>query len=97
MVNNTFTQHHHWGITDHGICRQLWQQIIADEFLWEFLEPDDILQNMFGPEVITDFLSKGGGFLLTDEPRPVPRFHLLTVWAYHWDPRQLTLISLKML
>lgn len=93
----THTQHHHWGIIDHGIRQQLWQQLVTDEYLWEFMQPEEVLENMFGIEVVNDFLNNGGGFLLTDEPQPVPRFHLLTVWAYHLDSRQLTWISLKML
>lgn len=94
---NNFTQHHHWGIIDHGIRCQLWQQQIADEYLWEFTQPEEVLERMFGLAVINKFLAQGGGFLLTDEPQPVPRFHQITVWAYHPDPRQLTWISLKML
>jgi hypothetical protein len=93
---NDFTQHHHWGTIDHGIRRLLWQTRIADEFLWEFMQPEEILENMFGLDKVNEWLDKGGGFLVTDRPDPLPRFHDIVVWAYHPDPKMLTWISLQM-
>ena len=92
---NNFTQHHHWGVIEHGIRACVYHTRIADEYLWEFLHPEEVLENMFGMTVINDFIHKGGGFELVDSPDPIPRFHDITVWAYHCDPRMLTWISLQ--
>ena len=90
-----FTQHHHWGIVEHGIGMELWTAYLSEEYFWEFTTPEEILHNTFGQEDITDFLARGGGFLLTDKPDPLPRFHYIELWAYHTDPKMLTWISLK--
>ena len=90
-----FTQHHHWGVIEHG-CRQcVFEDTISDEYLWEFLTPTEFLENLFELEVIHNFIAQGGGFLITDVPKPLPRFHEITVWAYHPDARHLTWISLQ--
>jgi hypothetical protein len=90
-----FTQHHHWGIIEHGIRVEIWNQYVADEFLWEFTSPEDVLAQTFGLTAVNDFLARGGGFELVDRPKPLPRFHDVTLWAYHADPRMLTWISLQ--
>jgi hypothetical protein len=96
-MNTDFTQHHHWGVIEHGVRTQVFQDNISDEYLWEFLQPEELLENLFGIATVNQWLSKGGGFELVDEPNPLPRFHKITVWAYHPDPRQLTLIQLQRL
>lgn len=73
----------------------VWHQHISDEYLWEFMQPEELLENLFGMDAVNDFLARGGGFRVTDVPDPLPRFHNLTVWAYHPDQRQLTWIMLK--
>jgi hypothetical protein len=95
MQEINFTQHHHWGVIEHGIRACVYQARIADEYLWEFLQPEEVLENMFGLTTMNEFLHRGGGFELTDRPDPVPRFHDIHVWAYHPDPRMLTWISLQ--
>lgn len=90
-----FTQHHHWGVIEHGLAIEIWQAYLSEEYFWEFTTPEEILHNTFSQEDITDFLARGGGFLLTDKPDPLPRFHYITLWAYHTDPKYLTWISLK--
>jgi hypothetical protein len=97
LTMNEVTQHHHWGVIEHGIKQLVYSAEVADEFLWEFVRPEEVLENMFGLDVVNDWLAKGGGFELVDTAYPLPRFHKVTVWAYHADPRQLTLISLKLL
>jgi hypothetical protein len=91
----SFTQHHHWGVIEHGIRACVFEQQIANEYLWEFLQPEEVLENMFGITTINLFLFKGGGFELVDQPDPYTQFHQITVWAYHPDPRMLTWISLQ--
>jgi len=95
MESVNFTQHHHWGVIEHGIRICVLEQRVADEYLWEFLQPIEVLENMFGISAINLFLLRGGGFELTDKPDPLPRFHDITVWAYHPDPKMLTWISLQ--
>lgn len=92
----SFTQSHHWGVIEHGIRICVYEQRIADEYLWEFLHPEEVLENMFGQTTINEFIHRGGGFELTDRPDPLPRFHDIHVWAYHPDPKMLTWISLQM-
>jgi hypothetical protein len=94
MAHN-FTQHHHWGIIEHGLYVEIWNQQIADEFLWEFMEPYEVIENTFGSSVVKDFLASGGGFEVIDIPDPVPRFHDITLRAYHTDPKRLTWICLQ--
>lgn len=96
-MTTNFTQYHHWGVIEHGIKTQIWHQYVSDEYLWEFMTPEEILENTFGLEVIHNFIALGGGFELMDKPDPLPRFHDLTLWAYHPDPRRLTWISLQKL
>lgn len=91
-----FTQHHHWGAIEHGISAVVYSAEISDEYLWEFLQPEEFLENLFGMDTVNDFIAQGGGFEITDEPNPLPRFHKITVRAFHPDPRQLTWISLKL-
>jgi hypothetical protein len=95
MENTDFTQHHHWGTVDHGLRQQVYQQHLADEYLWEFMTPEDLLESLYSLETQHNWIVQGGGFLLTDEPKPIARFHLITVWAYHPDPKRLTWISLQ--
>lgn len=95
-MNNNFTQHHHWGIIDHGCRMLMWHQRLSDEFLWEFTQPEDVLEEMFGLDVVNYWLKHQGGFLLTDKPDPVPKFHDIEVWAYHSSPKMLSWISLKL-
>jgi len=92
----TFTQHHHWGVIEHGLRSLVYEQMVADEYLWEFLHPEEVLENMFGMTVINKFIANGGGFELIDDPKPLPRFHNIQVWVYHPDPRQRTWITLQM-
>lgn len=96
-TNINFTQHHHWGVIEHGLRTEVFREDISDEYLWEFLQPEELIENLFGLERVNAWLVSGGGFLLTDEPNPLPRFHKITVWAYHTDPRQLTWIQLQRL
>lgn len=93
---SNFTQHHHWGVIEHGIRREMWHQRVADEYLWDFTSPEDVLAATFGLDAVNQFLARGGGFELVDRPDPLPRFHDITLWAYHPDPRQLFWISLQM-
>lgn len=74
----------------------VWSSHITDEFFWEFLQPEELLENMFGLTVINLFLAKGGGLQIIDIPNPVPRFHDIRVWAYHAEPKMLTWIILQL-
>lgn len=90
-----YTVHNHWGIIEHGIKIEIWNEYLSDEYLWQFVSPEDVLARTFGLEAVNDFLARGGGFELIDKPKPVPRFHDVTLWAYHPDPKMLTWISLQ--
>ena len=93
MINTDFTQHHHWGIIEHGVRLRIHTNQVSDDTFWDFMSVEDILTAVLPQHFINDFLARGGGFLLTDTPNPLPRFHLIELWAYHPDPRQLTLAS----
>ena len=91
----TIGQCHKWGHTNHASRQLVFQQHLADEYLWEFMTPEDLLESLYSLETQHNWIVQGGGFLLTDEPKPVARFHLITVWAYHPDAKMLTWISLQ--
>ncbi len=94
MAHN-FTQHHHWGIIEHGIHAVIWNQQLADAFLWEFMDPHELLEDVLGLDNTKNFLARGGGFEIIDIPDPTSHFHDITIRAYHSDPRMLTWISLQ--
>jgi hypothetical protein len=89
------TQNHDFGEIDLDHGALVHHQHISDEYLWEFLQPEEYLENIFGLAAINRFLARGGGFRITDMPNPIPRFHDITVWAYHRDERELTWIMLQ--
>jgi hypothetical protein len=89
------TQHHHWGIIEHGIRQQIFHTEFSDEYLYEFMSVEELLLRVIDENTVNKFLENKGGFLLTDEPNPLPKFHKITVWAYHADPKWLTWIALN--
>lgn len=90
-----FTQHHHWGITEHGIGVEIYNAYVSEYLYWEFTTPEEMLVDTFGLDVVNDFLSNQGGFLLTDTPNMNTQYHYIEIWAFHSDPKMLTWISLN--
>jgi len=90
-----FTQHHHWGVIEHGVRQLIHTNQFTDEVFWDFLSVEDILSGVLDLDTVNKFLQQGGGFELIDKPNPLPRFHSIELWAYHPDPRQLLLVSLQ--
>lgn len=89
-----FTQHHHWGVIEHGVRQLIHTNKFTDQVFWDFMSVEDILTGVLDLEFINDFIAKGGGFELIDKPNPLPQFHYIELWAYHPNPKQLTLASL---
>ena len=89
-----FTQHHHWGVIEHDIKICLHTNRFTDESFWDFFTEEEILTSIVPIDKVNQFLAEGGGFILTDTPDPLPRFHNIELWALHPDPKWLTWISL---
>ena len=90
-----WTQHHHWGVIEHGLKQQIWQETITDEYFWEFMTHEELLEHKLGLETTHNFIVSGGGFELIDEAHFNSHSRTLTLWAYHANPKMLTWISLQ--
>jgi hypothetical protein len=82
------------GNTNHSRKILIDESKFSDEYFWEFMTPEQILENMFGLKVLNDFLAKDIGFEITDTPDPLPRFHHIQVHAYIAQDKLATLIEL---
>lgn len=94
MQQVNWTKTHNWGDIWHDQRQVIHHNKFSDEYFWEFATVEDVLFTVIDQEQVNKFLHNGGGFLLRDEPNPVPRFHELTLWAYHRDPKWLTWVNL---
>lgn len=90
----SISQHHHWGIHEHGIHITLIDEIIEDIYFYDFASIEDLFEHMVGIDVINKLLDVGGGFVLVDTPRLASQTHQLTLKAYHTDPKWLTWVAL---
>jgi hypothetical protein len=88
-----FTLKKHWGCVDHDSRCSIDHSEFSDEYFWEFTKPEDVLATVINNCDLARFLSSGGGIEITDEPNPLPRFHKITVWAYHPNEKWLTWIK----
>ena len=87
-------QIHKWGNTNTNRAILLSVQNIPDEYLWEFINHQDYVENVLGKSTFDSWLSMGGGIVLSDEPDPLPRFHKVSVEAFHTEERWLTWLAL---
>lgn len=85
---------HQIGNTNHSKRILVYEAKFSDEYFWEFMTPEQILENMFGLKVLNDLLARDIGFEITDTPDPLPRFHYIQVHAYIAQDRLATLIEL---
>lgn len=88
------SQHHHWGVHEHGIHRCLFDGVVTDRDFYDFASIEELLENFIGLEYVNQFLNQGGGFVLIDRADIASQTHHLTLNAYHMEPRWLTWITL---
>jgi hypothetical protein len=91
----THKQHHHWGITEHGVRQLVVSTQIVDEYLYEFSSVEEVLEALVGTKTAEDLLRDEGGWLLTDSQSVHRQCHNIEIWAYHADPRKLLLYTLR--
>lgn len=88
-------QRHKWGNTESNQGILLSCQNVSDEYLWDFLEPQEYIEEMVGKDRFEHWIHTGGGFTLEDDPDPVPRFHKISVWAHHHREKDITWLALN--
>jgi hypothetical protein len=89
-----YTQYHQWGRVDHDHKKIIDTGEFSDKLFWEFTTAESVLFTVINQDRVNQLLRAGGGLVLTDEPNPLPRFHKITVWAYHPEDRWLTWAAL---
>lgn len=89
-------QKYTWGNTLTNKAVLIRCENLSDEYLWEFLQPEEYLRDLIGSDQFDHWLHTGGGFTLEDEPDPVPRYHRISVWAHHHRERDITWLALNM-
>lgn len=64
-------------------------------FFYDFASIEEILTMIVPLEAVNKFLAIDGGFMLLDKADLSTQSHSITLWAYHWEPKWLTWISLN--
>ena len=95
MTELIHKQHHHWGITEHGICQRVHAETIVDEYLYEFSTVEEIIVSLVGEKTFCDLIVDGGGWLLTDSQSIHRQAHHIELFALHADQRKLLLYTLR--
>jgi hypothetical protein len=85
---------HQVGNTLHSKRILIYDVKFSDEYFWEFMTPEQILENMFGLTGLNNLLARDIGFEITDTPNPLPRFHHIEVYAYIAQDNLSTLVEL---
>jgi len=85
---------HQVGNIHHSKRKLIYEAKFSDEYFWEFMTPEQILENMFGLSGLNNLLALDIGFEITDTPNPVPRFHHIEVHAYIAQDHLATLVEL---
>lgn len=87
---------HQIGNTNHAQRVLVYDAKFSDEYFWEFTTPEDILENMYGLEVLNNLLALDIGFEITDTPDFVPRFHQIEIHAHIPRDSYTTLVTLSL-
>ena len=87
---------HHIGNTNHTQQVLVYDSKFSDEYFWEFTSPEEILQTLYGLEVLNNLLAIDIGFEITDTPDPLPRFHHIKNHACIPKDSYTTLVTLSL-
>ena len=87
---------HHIGNTNHTQQVLVYDSKFSDEYFWEFTSPEEILQTLYGLEVLNNLLAIDIGFEITDTPDPLPRFHHIKIHACIPKDSYTTLVTLSL-
>ena len=84
------------GNVNHSKRILIYEAKFSDEYFWEFMTPEQILENMYGLTGLNNLLARDIGFEITDTPNPVPRFHYIQIHAYVATDNLATLVALSL-
>ena len=87
---------HQIGNTLHEQQVLVYDSKFSDEYFWEFTSPEEILQTLYGLEVLNNLLAIDIGFEITDTPDPLPRFHHVQIHAHIPQDNLATLVKLSL-
>ena len=87
---------HQIGNTLHEQQVLVYDSKFSDEYFWEFTSPEEILQTLYGLEVLNNLLAIDIGFEITDTPDPLPRFHHIKIHACIPKDSYTTLVTLSL-
>ena len=88
---------HQIGNTRHSKRILIYEAKFSDEYFWEFMTPEQILENMYGLTGLNNLLARDIGFEITDTPDPLPRFHHIQIHAYIGQDSHEILVELAKL
>ena len=86
---------HQIGNTNHAQRVLVYEARFSDEYFWEFTSPEEILENIYGLDVLNNLFAKDIGFEITDTPDPVPRFHHIEIHAHIAKDMYTSLVELS--
>lgn len=67
-----------------SLCRVVYRVKLSDEYLWEFIEPQEFLERVIDPWYLYQFTHRGGCVHLDDTPIDGHcRFHNIEIIAWH--------------
>jgi hypothetical protein len=82
------------GNVNHSKRILIYEAKFSDEYFWEFITPEQILENMYGLTGLNNLLARDIGFEITDTPDPLPRFHYIQIHAHIGQDSLATLLEL---
>ena len=91
------TVDHRYGRCEGVEPELVWQHQYSDEYLWEYINPKEVMDNIIPKNILENFVKRGGGLRLTDTPNPVVRFHNIKLWAYHSDKNEIFMLKLALI
>ena len=94
-MTQKLVQTHHWGNHKDTMCHLIYDTVVTDEYLYDFMSIEELLTSVVDIEAMNIFLMRNGGFILRDETDIHSQIHTISIWACHEESKWLTWICLN--